>query len=88
MPTEIRLTQYRRRAGFSAAEPSESAACNQTEPPNRLPASCGCLSQPRKPYKFFTRGFRFAFDNGGDHPGHVILRLREGVSCFNLKRSR
>jgi hypothetical protein len=47
----------------------------QTEPPNRLPTSDGCLSQPSVASEFFTLATRFAFDNGSDQSGYVNFKI-------------
>jgi len=82
MPTKKAWRNNRRRAGFSATN-DEEARLHQTEPPNRLPASDGCLSQPSVALEFFTLTTRFAFDNGGDRPGYVNFRI--GSSWFFVK---
>jgi hypothetical protein len=66
MPAKIK-----RRDGFSAAEPGESAAYvklnRQTPCPPRgaVPVNQECRISS------FTHGFQFVFDNGGDQPGYV-----------------
>jgi hypothetical protein len=63
--------ENKRRTGFSAAEPSESADYiplnRQTACPPRTAVSVnqGCR------ISYFTHGIQFAFDNGGDQPGYV-----------------
>ena len=71
-------------AGLASRLPNQvKAQPTQTKPPNRLPASCGCLSQPSAASEFFTLTTRFVFDNGGDHPDYEHFRI--GISSFPVK---
>lgn len=76
MPTEIRLAENKRRNSFSADEPGESSAYNQTEHPNAMPARERCPGQPGVPLELFTLGTQFAFGHGGDRPNYVGLILK------------
>jgi hypothetical protein len=82
-PTKARLMPIKneRWNGFSATN-QVKARLHQTEPPNALPASERCPSQPSVALEFFTLDTRFAFGHSGDRSSYVNpLNVAIPFSC-------